>query len=189
MLTFLEFHEVLLQVRTVMAIENMRWHGPFVLFFVQFVMFKLYHGLGLAYPPAIRAEADAVGGALGALDVAPAAAAKPLAAAMPALTDGASADIATSTSAGATAVSDKTKERLASLKGKLKELAAAPATAAASNGAPSSAAHSQGRAALAAAKAAASTSIFDFVDLDEGADPADEAALSALAEFQVRFLQ
>lgn len=45
MLTFLEFHEQL----------------------AQFVMFKLFHGLGLSYPPKMRMDVEAMGGHLGAV--------------------------------------------------------------------------------------------------------------------------
>ena len=126
MLTFLELHEVLLR----------------------FTHFKLFSGLGLAYPPPISATAEGLGGGLGAVEAAPIAPAAPVAAVH---TD----DGALAPAHGAAAVDAAAAARIASLKDKLRSIRRDGGAAQIETG-------------------AAATSVFDFVDAD--GDDDDESA-------------
>ena len=178
MLTFLELHEVLLR----------------------FVHFKLFHGLGLLYPPTLRAEAERDGGHLSSVDV--------VELASSAVADGAgkAALVSPPAAAAAAAAAERASlgpamaARLASVKDKLKQIAkqdgalgevgAASAAPAQSSSASSSSASApvvsskrkRAEDAAAAARAAASLSMYDFVDADAAA-AGDAAAVGDLEAF------
>jgi pescadillo len=104
MLTFLDFYDTLLQ----------------------FIHFKLYHSIGCSYPPKIRADVEALGGHLAAVDAVTVAAAEAAGAAATAAGAAASsASSASAASASASAADASAKARITSLKAKMASIVAA----------------------------------------------------------------
>lgn len=144
-----------------------------------FVHFKLFHQLGLAYPPAIRADVEAVaGGTIAAVDAVSASAAA-AAGASSAGAGSSSSGSAMAVDAGS-AASKAAAARIASLQAKMKSIAAADAAASgsssASAAAPASAALSSGKRTGDAAAAAPSASGVGSKRPRQAATKADAAA-------------
>lgn len=156
MLTFLDFYDTLLQ----------------------FVLFKLYHSIGLAYPPRVRADVDGLGGHLSTVDAATALVTGPAA-------GGAAGAMEAAAVIDAPPADDMTARRRASLKQKIADIikaeAATPVAVVADAG--------DGAGAVTSAKRARPgpvmyASMYDFVDVeDAGGVGAEAAAASSAAAF------
>ena len=134
MLTFLELHEVCALVCAPPRAANLRLcfacpltHSHEPLFtppqvLLKFTLYKLYHGLGLAYPPTLRADREDGGAHLTALEVQRLAAGGPVSASADAAPAAAAA--APKAAAGAGAADAGAAARLASLPSALAAIAA-----------------------------------------------------------------